>query len=406
MKRNVFLTTLVLLIPFCGGGLIGYSIGHSPQRPTTIPAATSSGDDTSFRDAFPASYSSTADQRDSVSDAIGGGRRNAITRAVGAASPAVVGINVIELRQYRQWSPWGDDPFFRQFFGDRTYTQQVQGLGSGFLISPDGYILTNDHVAGNAKEITVTMTNGAKYKAELVGTDLISDISLLKIDGKNMPYLQLGNSDEVVIGEWAIALGNPFGFFEINDKPTVTVGVVSNIGVRLEAQGGRVYRGMIQTDAAINSGNSGGPLCNSLGEAIGVNSVIYTPNQGSIGLGFAIPINRVKSIVAELKRSGKIERNYWTGLEIQTVDRRLAQLFKLDRVEGVIVTDVKKGSPAERAGFEPGDIILEARGERIVEESSLIAVVDDAKTGDVIPMKVFRERHMIDLNLRLEKRPK
>ena len=281
-----------------------------------------------------------------------GGRRNAITRAVAAASPAVVGINVVELRQYRQVSPWGDDPFFRQFFGDRTYTQQVQGLGSGFIISPDGYILTNDHVAGNAKEITVTMTSGKQYKAKLVGTDLISDIALLKIDGKDLPYMRLGNSDDVIIGEWVIALGNPFGLFDINDKPTVTVGVVSNTGMKIESGEGRVYRDMIQTDAAINSGNSGGPLLNATGEVIGVNSVIYTPNQGNIGLGFAIPINRVKTIVAELRKSGKIERNFWTGLQIQAVDRRIARYFGLDKVQGVIVSEVQEiesGRPRRHA---------------------------------------------------------
>ncbi len=294
-------------------------------------------------------------------------------RTVAEASPAVVGINVTEVRQYRYRSPWGDDPFFRQFFGDRTYTQQVQGLGSGFLISADGYILTNDHVAGNAKEITVTLTDGEKYKAELVGTDQVSDIALLKIDGKNLPFLRLGNSDDVIIGEWVIAFGNPFGLFDISDKPTVTVGVVSATKMNLRAEEGRVYRGMIQTDAAINSGNSGGPLVNSVGEVIGVNSVIYTPNQGSIGLGFAIPINRVKTIVAELKRSGKDRAGVLDRLEVQTVDARVARYFGLDKAEGVIVSDVKtrKSGRTGRAS-RCGDIILEANGEKITDESRIV----------------------------------
>ena len=401
MKRNLFLTVLVLLVPFFGGGLIGYGLGQSaggsgaPVAPAPADAAAGGIQ----AEVVPAAL------RDSINDGLTGGRRNAITRAVSAASPAVVGINVIELRQYRQLSPWGDDPFFRQFFGDRTYTQQVPSLGSGFLISPDGYILTNDHVAGNAKEITVTMTSGTQFKAELVGTDLVSDISLLKIDGKNLPFLPLGNSDDVIIGEWVIALGNPFGLFDINDKPTVTVGVVSNTGMKLEAQGGRVYRGMIQTDAAINSGNSGGPLINATGEVIGVNSVIYTPNQGSIGLGFAIPINRVKGIVGQLKKNGKIERDFWTGLEIQAVDRRIARYFSLERIEGVIISDVKRGSPAERGGFRVRDIILEANGEKINDEASLVTIVDDARTGDIVAMRVLRDGKIISLQLRLEKRP-
>jgi serine protease Do len=401
MKRNLLLTALVLLIPFFGGGLIGYGLGQSSGI-SVAPGASAPADAAAAgvrAEVVPAAL------RDSINDVLTGGRRNAITRAVSAASPAVVGINVIELRQYRQLSPWGDDPFFRQFFGDRTYTQQVQGLGSGFLISSDGYILTNDHVAGNAKEITVTITSGKQFKAELVGTDLVSDISLLKIDGKNFSFLPLGNSDDVIVGEWVIALGNPFGLFDINDKPTVTVGVVSNTGMKLEAQGGRVYRGMIQTDAAINSGNSGGPLINATGEVIGVNSVIYTPNQGSIGLGFAIPINRVKGIVGQLKKNGKIERDFWTGLEIQAVDRRIARYFSLERIEGVIVSDVKRGSPAERAGFRVRDIILEANGEKINDEASLVTIVDDARTGDIVAMRVLRDGKTITIQLRLEKRP-
>jgi serine protease Do len=393
---------LLVLATSVGGGVIGYSLGKSVVA-APDPAHQSTGPDAAFDQAF--TGASTPDGRDSVAESLGSGRRNAITRAVAAASPAVVGINVVELRQYRQVSPWGDDPFFRQFFGDRTYTQQVQGLGSGFIISPDGYILTNDHVAGNAKEITVTLTSGKQYKAKLVGTDLISDIALLKIDGKDLPHVRLGGSDDVIIGEWVIALGNPFGLFDINDKPTVTVGVVSNTGMKIESGEGRVYRDMIQTDAAINSGNSGGPLLNALGEVIGVNSVIYTPNQGNIGLGFAIPINRVKTIVAELRKSGKIERNFWTGLQIQAVDRRIARYFGLDKVQGVIVSDVKHSSPADRAGMREGDIIIEVNGEKVNDESSLIAIVDEARTGETLKLKVIRDRHEMTVPLRLEKQP-
>ena len=347
--------------------------------------------------------SSDADVRDSLGEAIGGSRRNAITRTVAAVSPAVVGINVTEVRQYRYRSPWGDDPFFRQFFGDRTYTERVQGLGSGFLISPDGYIVTNDHVAGNAKEITVTLTNGEKYKADLIGTDQVADIALLKIEGKSFPYIKLGNSDDVIIGEWVIAFGNPFGLFDISDKPTVTVGVVSATKMNLRAEEGRVYRGMIQTDAAINSGNSGGPLVNSLGDVIAVNAVIYTPNQGSIGLGFAIPISRVKKVIAELKKSGKVEREFWTGLELQTVDERVARYFGLESAQGVIVSDVKKNSPAERSGFRVGDIIIAANGEKIADGPTLMSAVDDAKTGDTMKLTVIRDRRTMELTLKLEK---
>ncbi|MFN0158134.1 MAG: S1C family serine protease [Bacteroidota bacterium] len=401
--NKVLTTIIVLLLPFLGGGLIGYNIGHASKSANDQEQPASQESQEPSIEANPVGY--TPQQRDSVAERVTVSRRNAITKTVAAVSPAVVGINVIELRTYRQVTPWGDDPFFRQFFGDRTYTRQVPNLGSGVIISPDGYILTNDHVAGNAKEITVTMTNGEKHKAEIVGTDLVSDIALLKISGTNLPHVMLGNSDDVIIGEWVVAFGNPFGLFDISDKPTVTVGVVSATDMNLRGEQGRVYRGMIQTDAAINSGNSGGPLVNSIGEVIGVNAVIYTPNQGSIGLGFAIPINRVKSIVAELKRSGKIEREYWTGLEVQAVDGRIARYFGLDKAEGVIISDVKRGSPAERSGFRVGDIVLTVNGERILDDQTIIAIVNDHKVGDVLNVRVMRERVSLDLELKLEKRP-
>ena len=399
MNRHIAVIAVVLLVPLLAGGVIGYSIGHPPAAAAGEHGAFSGTPFTEAR--MP---SSDADVRDSLGEAVGGSRRNAITRTVAAVSPAVVGINVTEVRQYRYRSPWGDDPFFRQFFGDRTYTERVQGLGSGFLISPDGYIVTNDHVAGNAKEITVTLTNGEKYKAELIGTDQVADIALLKIEGKGLPYIRLGNSDDVIIGEWVIAFGNPFGLFDISDKPTVTVGVVSATRMNLRAEEGRVYRGMIQTDAAINSGNSGGPLVNSLGDVIAVNAVIYTPNQGSIGLGFAIPINRVKNVIAELKKSGKVEREFWTGLEIQTVDERVARYFGLESAQGVIVSEVKKNSPAERAGFRVGDIITAANGEKIADGATLMSAVGDAKAGDTVNLTVIRDRKTMELKLKLEKR--
>ena len=399
MNKRVVVGLIAFVLTFVVGAVVGYSLGHA-----TSPRMSSAQafQDAPFQEARTASYQPQL--RDSVNDAISNSRRNAITRTVAQASPAVVGINVIEVRQYRAWTPWGDDPFFRQFFGDRVYSQQVRELGSGFIISADGYIVTNDHVAGNAKEITVTLTSGEKYPAELVGTDQVTDVALLKIKGNNLPHLRLGNSDDVITGEWVIALGNPFGLFDISDKPTVTVGVVSAIGMNLRSQENRVYRGMIQTDAAINSGNSGGPLVNSLGEVIAVNAVIFTPNQGNIGLGFAIPINRVKTVLAELKRSGKIDRQYWTGLEVQPVDARVARYFGLEKVEGVIVSDISRDSPAARAGFKPGDIILEINGEPVQDESALVSIVDDARVGDVLRVKVLRERKEVNLKLTLERR--
>ncbi len=394
MSKKIFIIALIVIIPLFVGFWSGYSVGN--RLSVNEDLSVDDGEFTQAAYLQPQSH-------DSINGELITQRRNAITRAVALSSPAVVGINVTEVREYRD--PWSSDPFFRQFFGDRVYRQEVKGLGSGFIISPDGYILTNDHVAGNAKVITVILTSKEKYKAQLIGTDMVSDISLLKIDGHDFPYIKLGNSDDVIIGEWVIAIGNPFGLFEISDKPTVTVGVVSATGMNLNAEGGRYYRGMIQTDAAINSGNSGGPLLNSLGEVIGVNAVIFTPNQGSIGLGFAIPINRVKGILTELKKNGKIERNLWTGLEIQTVDARVARYFGLENVEGVIVSDVKRNSPAQRAGIKVGDIILEANGEKIVNDDTIIALVTEARVGDVLKLKILREKRTLNLDLRLERSP-
>lgn len=351
-------------------------------------------------------YSAAIAQGDDISKS----RQTAITRAVEKVSGAVVGINVIEIREYRDPMAnfFGNDPFFRQFFGNRNYRQEVKGLGSGFIISPDGYVLTNDHVAGNAKEITVTLTNGKKYQAEIIGTDLVSDVCLLKLKtekNKIFPFVTLGNSDEVMIGEWVIALGNPFGLFDNIDKPIVTVGVISSKGMNLSVDNNRSYRGLIQTDAVINSGNSGGPLVNSLGEVIGINTLIYTGgvSQAYIGYGFALPVNKVKSIIEELQRKGRVERNFWTGMEIRPVDVQIARYFGLKQAQGVIVSEIKKNSPADRAGVQVADIIVEINGERIVNEDRLVSIMQDSRAGDVWRMKIYRDKKIVDVEIKLEK---
>lgn len=319
-------------------------------------------------------------------------RENAITRTVGEVSKTVVGISVTEVREYQD--PFGNDPFFRQFFGDRSYKQEVQGLGSGFIISDDGYIITNDHVIANATKVVVSMTNGDHIDAEVIGKDSYSDIALLKINKTGLPYIKIGNSEDILIGEWVVALGNPFGLFEVNQKPTVTVGVVSATGMKLSSNESRFYRNMIQTDAAINSGNSGGPLVNSIGEVIGMNTLIYTGNSmagGNIGLGFAIPINKVKAIVDKIKKDGKIERNYDIGLRVQTVDKNIAQYFKLTNVQGVIVVSVDKGSPSDKEGIKPEDIILSLNGEKIGGDSDFWGIITDMNIGDKIKLKILRK---------------
>ena len=331
---------------------------------------------------------------------ISNSRHNAITETVKKASPAIVGINITEVRQVG-YNPFGSafrDPFFDQFFNNfrRQYSKkmEVRSLGSGFLISSDGYIVTNDHVAGNASKVVVTLTNGEKYNAEIIGSDPVSDVALLKIKGKNLPFLTFANSDEVIVGEWSIAFGNPFGLFDINARPTVTVGVVSNVGVSF-SQENRIYKNMIQTDAAISSGNSGGPLLNASGEVIGVNTVIYSTSQnsqgaGSIGIGFAVPINRVKNIAEQLKEHGKIDRDFNPGLIVQQIDDNIAKYFKLDKTDGVVVIEVKSGSSAEKSGIEPGDIILKVDNTLIHKDDDLVIAINDGVVGQTLKIEILR----------------
>jgi serine protease Do len=349
-------------------------------------------------------------------------RKNAITRAVARCSPAIVGINVTETRQQYYTDPYADffgDPFFRNFWGDRprTYRKnyEVRSLGSGFLISEDGYILTNDHVAGNATKIVVTMTNGAKYDARIVGTDPVTDVALLKIEGSKFPFVKLANSDDVEVGEWAIAFGNPFGLFDNNAKPTVTVGVVSNVGVSFTQpmgnNGRRVYRNMIQTDAAISSGNSGGPLMNGLGEVIGVNTVIYSTAQGSngagsIGIGFAIPINRVKAVVERLRDNGTIRRDFWTGMTVTPVNEEIARYYRLDATDGVLVTEVASNGPADEAGIEPGDVIIAIDGQPTLREDDINIAILDGEVNQEIMLDVRRGGKTSSVTMTLKARPR
>ncbi|RMD93259.1 MAG: PDZ domain-containing protein [Calditrichaeota bacterium] len=344
--------------------------------------------------------------RKHVNDQINSIRHTAITEAVAKVSNAVCGINVTQIREYVT-NPFLDDPFLRYFFPDRIYREAVKSLGSGFLISENGFILTNEHVISNATEIMVTLPDGSSKEAKIVGADVTTDIALLKIDGDNYPYIRFGNSDDVIIGEWVIALGNPFGLFEINAKPTVTVGVVSAVDRdfgRLESN--RVYQDMIQTDAAINQGNSGGPLVNSLGEVIGMNTFIYTGskyNTGSVGIGFAIPINRIKRVLKELKEYGEVVRTWRSGLEVDNLTPLMLRYFGVKH--GVIVTNVEHDSPAERAGLEVGDIIIEVNGKKISRVQDIWQIIEesDIHGGDILKLKVYRNGTIFNTNLQLER---
>jgi len=350
-----------------------------------------------------------------LSESISVSRQNALTNTVSKVSPAIVGINVIEIKRVRvgrvsdRWDPYS-------FLGRRRSVYQnrkIHGLGSGFIISPDGYILTNHHVAGEATEIVVTTTDGNTHNAKIIGSDMVTDIALLKIDtDESLPFLEFADISDLMVGEWAIAFGNPFGLFDNNAKPTVTVGVVSNYGVNFvhEEPGEiRVYRDMIQTDAAISSGNSGGPLLNAEGKVIGMNTTIYSTstNQrgaGSIGIGFAIPSHRISKIINMLRNRETIDRDFYTGMQVTELDMRIKDYLSLDKnTRGVVVNKIYKDTPAYYAGLRTGDIISSIDGTPILKGDDFNVIIYDGIVGDEFPMTVIRGGKTINLKLRLTK---
>ena len=334
-------------------------------------------------------------------------RENAITNAIKMASPAVASINVTQVRNY-SLNPFQRDPWLEYFFPPQVRQREVKGSGSGVVISPNGYVLTNNHVVENATKIIVKLPGGDEFDAEVVGVDMITDLALLKLEGSDFPFVNMGNSDELIIGEWAIALGNPFGLFDVNQQPTATVGIISGKDLDFGLQSGKVFQDMIQTDAAINPGNSGGPLVNAHGELIGINTFIFTGSnvgQGSIGIGFAIPINRARRIAEELKTKGHIERDFSTGLRAQPLNRKTALYLDIPITEGVIVTDIMKDSPAEKAQLEYGDVIIAVENEKVLSLEDILDIVEinDLRPGDKIKLRIWRDGRFFNRTLKLGK---
>ncbi len=295
--------------------------------------------------------------------------------AAARLAPAVVSVNV--LRRERQLP---QDPF-DLFFMPRGSEQVVEGYGSGFIISPDGVVITNQHVTQGAEQIVVTTRDGRDLSANILGEDPLTDIAVLKVEGSGLPTAPLGNSTDLLIGEWVVAVGNPFAYLLGNAEPTVTAGVVSAVGRNLLPSQGQsgIYVGMIQTDAPINPGNSGGPLANALGEVVGVNSSIFTSSGGSVGIGFAIPIERALRVADELRRFGKVRRA-WVGLDVAGAE----DLRGWKRVGGLRVTQVAAGGPAGRAGVVVGDVLVSARGRRLRTFLDWEAVMLDTGPGDTL----------------------
>ncbi len=288
--------------------------------------------------------------------------------------------------------PWSD--LFRHFFDEeRGYPErefEARSLGSGFIIDSGGHIITNNHVVEGADEIIVRLNDRRELVAEVVGSDPRSDIALLKVDAKDLPVVELGSADELKVGEWVMAIGSPFGF-----DHSVSVGVVSAMGRSLPSES---YVPFIQTDVAINPGNSGGPLFNVDGKVVGVNSQIYSRTGGFMGLSFAIPIEVAMNVVEQIKEHGQVTRG-WLGVLIQDVTRDLAESFEMERPVGALVAKVLEDSPAEKAGFQPGDVVLEFDGERLERSSDLPPLVGSIRVGDRITAKVLRDGRERELNV-------
>lgn len=329
------------------------------------------------------------------------------------AGPAVVNITVVGTKEADDNvaasddgdGPFAGDPFaeyfFRHFGGapggkpqkrGQAPQQQVRGQGSGFIVSADGTILTNAHVVKGAKEIIVKLTDRREFKAKVLGADPKTDIAVLKIEGKNLPVVTLGSTNDLKVGEWVLAIGSPYGF-----ENTVTAGVVSAKGRSLPDDSAVPF---IQTDVAVNPGNSGGPLFNARGEVVGINSQIYSRTGGFQGLSFAIPIDLATKIKDKIVATGKVEHAK-LGVVVQEVNQSLADSFKLDTPEGALVADVEKGGPADKAGVQTGDVIRKVDGKPVVSSGDLPAAISLASPGDKVQLEVWRKGSMEQISARL-----
>jgi len=319
----------------------------------------------------------------------------AFTGIAKKVTPAVVAVKVektVSSNMGMSNSPF-EDEFFRRFFGpqfsprgQQPRSEKKEGQGSGFIISADGYILTNNHVVADVDKITVVLKDGRKLDAKVIGTDEKSEVALIKVDAKDLPTVELGDSDELEVGEWVIAIGNPFGLSE-----TVTVGVVSAKGRQVGIMDGG-YEDFIQTDAAINPGNSGGPLLNIDGKVVGINTAIITQSGGYMGVGLAIPINMARQIKDQLMTTGKVERGYiGVTMNPEGLTQELAESFGLDKNGGVLVTEVEPESPADKAGLKQGDVILKMNDKEVRSNESLRNTISLMAPGTKVKLLIFRD---------------
>lgn len=337
------------------------------------------------------------------------GRETALVRASRRAGPAVVSINVMQTRYYR-YNPFADrnpmESFFRGIVPGQVYREEIPGLGSGVIVSEDGVVLTNEHVVHDAEQIKVTLSDGRVFDGVLVGADANYDLAVVKIEGEDLPVAAVGNSDDLMVGEWVVAIGNPFGFLLNDNQPTVTAGVVSAVhrDIRPSDNVHGIFKDMIQTDASINPGNSGGPLVNSLGEVVGVNTFIFTQSGGSLGIGFAIPIDTGLEVLQEILQFGRV-RTPWLGIKVQAISPYLAAYFQIRDRRGLLVWTLEEGSPADEAGIQVGDIIRKVNGETVVTAQEAQRLSFGAQIGDEITLTIERNGQLLDVNVILTEEP-
>ena len=320
--------------------------------------------------------------------------------AAAKSLPSVV--NIFTSKQVRaQRNPLMDDPFFRRFFGDRLATdnhpQRVSNLGSGVIVSDDGFILTNHHVVEAADEIQVSLPNGKTMNAEVVGTDPETDLAVLKVKHSRLPAITFAKSDSQRVGDVVLAIGNPFGVGQ-----TITMGIISALG--RSHLGINTFENYIQTDAAINPGNSGGALVDGAGNLVGVNTAIFSRSGGNLGIGFAIPISIVRQVMQEIISHGAVTRG-WVGIEVQEISPEIAESFALKSTAGALIAGVLRNGPADRAGIRPGDALIAVGGKPVTDSSSLLNLIAALPPGKVVQLRLMRDQTEMLLMVTIEKRP-
>jgi len=331
---------------------------------------------------------------EAASNAPGTVMPGSMSPAAKRAAPAVVSITTTQARTSH---PLANDPWFRFFYGDREDNSPQMGLGSGVIVSPEGYILTNNHVVEGAQEIEVTLSDSRRTTAKVIGTDPDTDLAVLRITLDRLPVIAMGNSDTVQVGDKALAIGNPFGVGQ-----TVTGGIISALG--RNQLGINTFENFIQTDAAINPGNSGGALVDVNGSLLGINTAIYSRSGGNMGIGFAIPVNTARQVLEGLVRDGQVTRG-WIGVEPIELNADLAETFGIKQTEGVIITGVLQNGPAFKAGLKPGDVLL-AVGEKDVRNvSELLTLIAAQTPGTAVKMRIKRRDADLSLDVTPAQRP-